>query len=113
MAQNDDVDPVRCATDPQACASAILRQAADSGSYLAVSAVNYRHKPPSCPCPANDAAVLAAADVTLTATLTLTSTMTPSPTATIENLFLPPTCGDEQSVMPVAWFVKSAVIWRV
>ncbi len=94
VAQNDDVNPVRCATDPQACASAILWQAADSGPYfLAVSAVNYPpQKPPSCPCPGYTIAAVLSGPPTLTptATLTPTSTVTPSPTATsMPKVFLP------------------------
>jgi hypothetical protein len=93
VAQNDDVDPARCATDPQACASAILWQAADSGPYfLAVSAVNYPpQKPPSCPCPGYTIAAVLSGPPTLTPTATLTPTRTPTePPATPSlKVFLP------------------------
>ncbi|OQA41420.1 MAG: hypothetical protein BWY52_02574 [Chloroflexi bacterium ADurb.Bin325] len=80
VAQNDDVDAPRCPADPQACASTILWQAADSGPYfLVVSAVSYPpQKPPSCPCPG----------YTIAAALSGPPTLTPTPADSMR-LFLP------------------------
>lgn len=78
VGRSDDIDPVRCLTDPQACASEIYWQAAASGPYfLVVSAVNYPpQKPPTCPCPGY--LIRAGQSGPPTATPTATATATPT-----------------------------------
>lgn len=100
---SDDIDPVKCLTQPQYCASSISWKPTYSGPYyLSVRTLTYPPREyPSCPCPGYNIAgrilraylpiIVGPSPTTPTPTPTGTAppTLTPTPTATPRVVVLP------------------------